>query len=396
MEPLKSSSNSESLETDCPTLNQLKACQFSSWYPKFRSLNCSSDASKQYPHNNVTIRSIIISPLPLNFIEYLKSDGVILPKDAEKVSSFLPSDTQEDCWSSDEENDEEADEEQNSCDEIHFPELNQQIQNALDTLGPCMPKLNWSAPKDVTWLNEATMKCGTIGDVYLLVKSSDFILFDLEHALDDIEVDSETEVRETTLEYELILRKWSNLHASMEFRCFVSKHALVAICQRNHTQHYPHLKREHMEIRAHIVEFFDTYIKENYAEGTVEDYVFDIYMDKNERIWLIDFNLWSARTDALMFPWEELIKISKDASCNQIEATDTNGDDDDIISIENVLPEMRVVMDENEVHYNPLASYRAPIDTVDLASDQAGSNSFKDFMAMCAKPSDITGGNESE
>ncbi len=391
MEPLQAETNSEISGMEAPSLNQLKACQFSNWYPKFRSLNSSGDASKTYPQNNVTIRSKIISSLPSNFIDYLKSDGVILPKDAEKVSSFLPSDTK-DCWSSDEEEEDEGNGDQESSSEIHFPELNKKIQEALDALGPCMPKLNWSAPKDVTWLNESTMKCGTIGDVYLLLKSSDFILFDLEHALDDINK-VEYDEAQPMIEYELILRKWSNLHASMEFRCFVSKHTLVGICQRNHTQHYPHLKREYMEIRAHIDYFFHTYIKENYAEGAVQNYVFDIYMDKNERIWLIDFNLWSLRTDALLFTWEELIATANDPLCGQNQ-TEAKIHDSDITSIENVMPEMRVVMNENEVHYDPLASYRAPIDTVDLASDEVGANSFKDFMAMCAKPSDLS--NDSE
>ena len=36
------------------------------------------------------------------------------------------------------------------------------------------------------------------------------------------------------LEYELVLRKWSNLHASMEFRCFVSKHKLVKKAGQKH------------------------------------------------------------------------------------------------------------------------------------------------------------------
>ena len=383
--------NETNAEMKSPTLQQLKACQFSSWYPTFRSLNSSSN-EYSYPLNNVTIRSITISPLPSNFIEYLKSDGVVLPKGAEKVSSFLPSSdvtNDDDGWSSEEEDKTDDTEEGNPpSEEIYFPALNQEIQNALDTLGPCMPKLNWSAPKDVTWLNESTLKCGTIGDVYLLLKSSDFCMFDLEHAMDDITMDD----GDHPLEYELVMRKWSNLHASMEFRCFVSNHELVGICQRNYTQHYPHLKREYMEIRAHIVDFYDTYIDENYAGGTVEDYVFDVYVDKDDRVWLIDFNLWSVRTDALMFKWDELVKL---ADTQDAEIDRANEDEsEDVITIENARPEIRVVMNENEVHYDPLASYRAPIDTVDLASDQAGSKTFQDFMAMCAKPSDID--NESE
>ena len=383
--------NDNSPEMRMPTLNELKACQFSNWYPKFRSLNNSSNRSENdpfYPHNNITIRSIVISPLSPEFIDYLKSDGVVLPKGAQEVSSFLPTDTK-DCWSSDEEDENDDGDENvdhNSTEEVYFPQLNQEIKNALDSLGPCMPKLNWSAPKDVTWLNESTLKCSTVGDVYLLLKSSDFVLHDLEHALDGINVGADIDVDERKWQneqFELILRKWSNLHASMEFRCFVSKHELVGICQRNHTQHYPFLKKEYMQLRSHIIDFYDTYIYRTFADGEIEDFAFDIYIDKNERIWLLDFGLWSKRTDALMFTWEELSKYSAD------EAFACKGtSSDDIELVENTRPVMRVVMNENEVHYDPLASYRAPIDTVNLASTEEDSLNWKNFMAMCSKPSD--------
>ena len=62
-------------------------------------------------------------------------------------------------------------------------------------------------------------------------------------------------------------------------------------------------------------------------------------------------------------------------------------DDDDVVNIENTHPEIRVVMNENEILYDPLSSYRAPIDTVDLASDNVGSHTFQEFMAMCQRPS---------
>ena len=49
-----------------------------------------------------------------------------------------------------------------------------------------VPKLNWSAPKDATWisLKQNSMECNTPNDIYLLLKSSDFITHDLEHAFD--------------------------------------------------------------------------------------------------------------------------------------------------------------------------------------------------------------------
>ena len=91
-----------------------------------------------------------------------------------------------------------------------------------------------------------------------------------------------------------------------------------------------------------------------------------------------------------MFTWNELNELA--CAENLIEESQREGTTD-VIEVDNVRPEIRVVMNELEVHYDPLASYRAPIDTVDLASDEAGSNSFKDFMAMCAKPSELENEN---
>mmetsp|Transcript_11802 Transcript_11802/g.17922 ORF Transcript_11802/g.17922 Transcript_11802/m.17922 type:complete len:523 (-) Transcript_11802:45-1613(-) len=475
-----------------PTYHQLKACQFSSWYYTFRNLhknppnltstsNNNHDTStgdddtnqrRQYPYNNVTIRSIVIKPLPNTFIEYLQTDGITLPVGAENVSSFLPDvaggdegddrnddddgDGDDNCeWStscsssaSDNEDDndeghnqqqrvgEEKSEQRNLDTDIqetkqknkqdekkqrkkkkkkkdkvyHFAELNDQIHNALEALGPSIPKLNWSSPKDVMWVNAETMKCSTVGDIYLLLKASDFCTFDLSHALDGIVNDCNVDDRNdnnrdhdrssldgdeggtnsSAFEYELILRKWSNLHASMEFRCFVSNHEIVAISQRNHTQHFPHLKRDYMTIRSHIVDFFEDTIRYTFANGTVHDYVFDVYVDKNDRVWLIDFNLWADRTDALLFQWEELMEMTVEAQVDGVDENDNNGinsSNDNVVNIDNTKPEIRVVMNENEVLYDPLSSYRAPIDTVDLASDNVGSHSFQEFMAMCQRPS---------
>jgi len=50
-----------------------------------------------------------------------------------------------------------------------------------------VPKLDWSAPKDATWISATnSMECRTPNDVYLL-KSSNFITHDLEQAFDGCE-----------------------------------------------------------------------------------------------------------------------------------------------------------------------------------------------------------------
>jgi len=383
-----------------PNKNEVLACRFSSWYSDFRNINPNTYkiANNGTVYNNVTMKSIII-PLPDVFvIDYLSSDGVRLPIGATKLSSCAPPDHNNEYeeWSSeDEENDSKGSDESESIEQFHFPKLNEQITKAIDKLGgSSLPKLNWSSPKDAKWVNEGTLKCQTAGDVYLLLKSSDFIMYDVHHAMNDIRIEEDLGCETTSMEskYELVLRKWCNLYDSMEFRCFVSNHQLVAISQRNHTQYYLHLKRDNLTLRSHINDFFNQYVQHKFAKGYVSNYVFDCYIEKSNRVWILDFNVWAERTDALLFTWEELATfkhtIDNSSEIKNKAGSEIGNAEEDEIEIENKNPEMRIVLSEYEVHYDPLASFRAPIDTIDLAADKQGANSFEEFMKMCVKPSE--------
>lgn len=152
---------------------------------------------------------------------------------------------------------------------------------------------------------------------------------------------------------------------------YLTSTPLVGISQRNHTQHYPHLLRDRYMIRSFLLEFFDDVIVHRFAHDKLKNYVFDVYLDKSERVWLLDFNVWSIQTDALLFEWEELIHMD--------------------LPLDTELPELRIVETALEVRQDPLSSYRAPVDTVELASGahrNDASTSFENFMAMCQKPSE--------
>ena len=122
-----------------------------------------------------------------------------------------------------------------------------------------------------------------------------------------------------------------------------------------------------------ILDFFDDVVKNNYASATVPDYVFDVYVDKNDVLWLVDFNVW-CWTDPLLFTWDELFDM-KDATMGYSSSTNDH----------NKWPELRIVQNDIGVVGNPLSSYKAPIDVVDLAS-----TSFLDFMQLCKKPSQLS------
>lgn len=269
-----------------PTKLEAHATQFSSWYHSFRNIDkttITTNTTTKRIRKNVTIESIIIRPLPTDFIEYLSSDGVCLPDCAKKVSSCMNDDaSDDDSYNSSSNDDEDSDEDGSNTriKKYSFPNLTSQIQTALSTLsGPnnnlgIMPKLNWSSPKDAAWMNCGSLKCTKVGDIYLLLKSSDFIVSDLEFSMDDCLDDEDTasvkqdgveevndmiegisitkesndhsdegaittgkvasthhntsssDTNSNNFEYELVLRKWCNLHPSMEFRCFVYDHEL--------------------------------------------------------------------------------------------------------------------------------------------------------------------------
>ena len=154
-------------------------------------------------------------------------------------------------------------------------------------------------------------------------------------------------------------------------------HLSVGVSQRNHSQHYPHLLEDRFRIRAFIIEFFEDIVCHRFAKDQLSNYVFDVYVDKSDRVWLVDFNVWSLQTDALMYTWEELVDLQVPLLVG--ESSDS-------------WPELRVVETALEVRQDPLSSYRAPMDTVSLASNNnnplGDAASFEAFMAMCQRPSD--------
>ena len=131
-----------------------------------------------------------------------------------------------------------------------FPELDAQIRAVIKEYGAVFPKLNFSSPKarlgqssnfplfswnermqDAAWLlpSSSPLRCTSPADVYLLLKSSDFVTHDLS-------ADSVFEgcvggdgVSEG-YQLELVLRKWFAIDPSREMRAFVRDGVLIGMC----------------------------------------------------------------------------------------------------------------------------------------------------------------------
>jgi hypothetical protein len=154
------------------------------------------------------------------------------------------------------------------------------------------------------------MECRLPSDIYLLLKSSDFVTHDLEHAYDDCvdDQDPSDDIPQTMsdIPYYLILRKFFQINPSVEFRCFVRNRKLIALCQRD-LNHFEFLFRMQDKLRHLIHDFFDDKLKHTFPDG---NFVFDVYVPPpHERVWLIDINPWAVRTDPLLFSWLELLTL---------------------------------------------------------------------------------------
>ena len=266
-----------------------------------------------YAHQPLRYRTITpkarLIPLTKPFLDYLRADGIILPDDDEPSAEPEWSEDSG-VFSASDENGEGSDDEQEDV-AAGWRNIHTAIQDTIETLGGrVMPKLNWSSPKDATWMNANSMDCRTPNDIYLLLKSSDFITHDLEHAFDDT-VDgegAEAKLTNATIPYHLVLRKAFEMNPSVEFRCFARNRKLIGITQRD-LNHFDFLIDLQERLQSKIQEFFDVRLRDTFPD---DNFVFDVYVPTPyERVWLVDVNPWAPRTDPLLFSWLELLTMDE-------------------------------------------------------------------------------------
>ncbi|WWD18786.1 hypothetical protein CI109_103241 [Kwoniella shandongensis] len=196
-----------------------------------------------------------------------------------------------------------------------LPNLNAAIRDALHKYGGAVfPKLNWTSPKDAAFILPQTssgpLHCQSPSDVYLLLKSSDFISHDLDTERAYGEEEGSAGGRP---KIELVLKKYEDINPAREVRCFVRNNALIGVTQRD-LNFYDHLQSE--ETRTQICdtvrELWEDEIRENYEGGP--DYIFDLYLSpKMTSAKIIDFQPYRPSTDPLLFTYDELLDITETA-----------------------------------------------------------------------------------
>lgn len=238
------------------------------------------------------------------FVEYLRADGIVLPPEAVAPTDDDNLDTFSD--SGEEEPDPSTE----------WQDIHAQIKKTIGDFGGIVtPKLNWSAPKDATFMAATNdTQCRSPNDIYLLLKSSDFITHDLDHPFDDCVPDTTNgESTPSTVDsplpevpYSLVLRKYVNFNPSLEFRCFVRNRVLLCMTQRDQN-HFDFLFPMRDMLRSRIQSFFDEKLKDTFPE---DSFVFDVYIPApHQRVWLIDINPWAQRTDPLLYSWLEILRM---------------------------------------------------------------------------------------
>ena len=150
-----------------------------------------------------------------------------------------------------------------------------------------------------------SLKCKSLSQLYLLLKSSDFVAHDLTMPFNDC--DDQTPETDPAVQYCLVLRKWREVNPGTEWRCFVRDGSLVGACQRDTASHYIHMAREEDSVRRDLVTFFREQIKDKFP---LSNYVFDVTRPGKDRVILVDFNPFGNPTDTLLFDsWEDINEI---------------------------------------------------------------------------------------
>ncbi|QLG73403.1 hypothetical protein HG535_0E04870 [Zygotorulaspora mrakii] len=285
------------------TRDHIEKCSYSNWYPLFK--------------DRVPI-SRIIRPLPKEFVEYLEQDGIKLAK-SDRPSAYTQEIVRDDDngysdWDGSEaENDKNdgTDKEDTTCMRdplVDFSAIHNQIRDIIAEIGPVTPKLNWSAPRDATWiLPTNTMKCSEANEIYLLLNASNYIMHDLQYALSEC---SDVKHGERP-QYELVLRKWFDINPALEFRVFIKERQIICISQRD-LNHYPFIETDSKDFKRIIEEFVEGEFLTKFSERNC---VADVYIPKPYgKLYLIDINPFTRITDPLLFSWNEILTIKPDQS----------------------------------------------------------------------------------
>ncbi|ODV78975.1 D123-domain-containing protein [Suhomyces tanzawaensis NRRL Y-17324] len=305
-------------------------CAYSQWYPKLKA------------H---AVKSIILKPLPQEFLDYLASDSIKLENEAHGVENN--SDNEYSDWEDDLDGEDDGETAPTvTIDQLQA--LHDQIKAGIDKLGGAVtPKLNWSAPKDARWIMAGnTTRCTSPNDVYLLLNASDHVVDDLDYPFSSVEEAGKSSqgVEDGTdkVEYELVLRKWMDINPALEFRVFVKDNRVLGISQRD-LNHYVFLEALQDELKQVIEDFIYSQVVGQLGQS---QYIVDVYVSRpSNKVYVVDVNPFSRKCDSLLYTWNELLV--------------------------GVAPELRLITETNVGRFaqKEYSESQVPLDVVDAAGN---------------------------
>jgi hypothetical protein len=169
-----------------------------------------------------------------------------------------------------------------------FPQLESHIQQILQKY-PVFVKCNDTAPQDAAFFNAQSLECRTVYDLFLLLKTSDFVQFAL---------------REWKYPSVLALREYFSLNRMLEYRCFVNEWELVCVSQRDVGQSYGYVVSEWQTVLKRISEFMDEIVIPRLRELRLAHVAVDLYV-LERRILVVDLNPRLPMTDGYLYTYEE-------------------------------------------------------------------------------------------
>ena len=126
---------------------------------------------------------------------------------------------------------------------------------------------------------------------------------------------------------------------------------MLGACQRDCTCAYDFLLRDKSDIEDTLHDFITNTIM-NVNRCPFDSFVCDIYVDKNSKCWIVDFNCFSDDTDALLFEWNQLQEMANDYTYEECENSF----------------ELKIVETSDQIIPTDAGVSRGPIDAIEVAS----------------------------
>ena len=145
--------------------------------------------------------------------------------------------------------------------------------------------------------------------------------------------------------------------------------SLIAVSQRDGSNHYPHIAAERSSILGDISSFFEEFIAA--APFSLTDFVMDVVRFGKDRVKLVDLNPFGeGSTDPVLFTWDELTTLELSSSVNN----GVDGEEEEEV-------QFRFVETDAGIQPSGLRQFSLPKDIVDLSTG-SDPEKFIDFLKL--------------